>query len=50
MQANPGTVKAEVKINFDEPRSLELIESPKFNEYCSQVEELIGKIDLNSVV
>lgn len=50
MQANPGTVKAELNINFDEPRSLELIESPKFNEYCSQVEELIGKIDLNSVV
>ena len=50
MQSHPGTVKAEVKIDFDEPRSLELIETQKFNEYCSRIEELIGKIDLNNVV
>lgn len=50
MQSNPGTVKAEVKIDFDEERSLDLIQTPKFNQYCSQIEELIGKIDLNDVV
>ncbi len=50
MQSNPGTVKAEVKIDFNEPRNLELLKSQKFNNYCDQIEELIGKIDLNDVV
>ena len=30
MQSNPGHVKAELKIDFDEERSLELIRKPKF--------------------
>ncbi|MCQ2601120.1 MAG: ABC transporter ATP-binding protein [Treponema sp.] len=50
MQANPGHVKAEVKIEFDEERSLELQHTKKFINYCNQIEELIGKVDLNDVV
>lgn len=50
MQANPGHVKAEVKIEFDEERSLELQHTKKFINYCTQIEELIGKVDLNDVV
>ena len=50
MQSNPGTVKAEVEISFDDKRTLELQETKKFKKYCGQIEELIGKIDLNDVV
>lgn len=50
MQANPGHVKAEVKIEFNEERSLELQHTKKFINYCNQIEELIGKVDLNDVV
>ena len=50
MQANPGHVKAEVKIKFNEERSLELQHTKKFINYCNQIEELIGKVDLNDVV
>lgn len=50
MKANPGHVKAEVKIEFDEERSLELQHTKKFINYCTQIEELIGKVDLNDVV
>ena len=50
MQANPGHDKAEVKIEFDEERSLELQHTKKFINYCTQIEELIGKVDLNDVV
>lgn len=50
MQSNPGTVKAEVKIDFEEKRSLELLSTLQFKKYCKEIEELIGHIDLNSVV
>lgn len=50
MQSNPGHVKAEVKIDFDEERSLELQHTQKFIDYCNQIETLIGKVDLNDVV
>lgn len=50
MQSNPGRVNTEVKIDFDEPRSLSLIQKPVFADYCNRIEELIGKIDLNDVV
>ncbi|MCR5187573.1 MAG: ABC transporter ATP-binding protein [Treponema sp.] len=50
MQSNPGHVKAELKIDFDEERSLELIRKPKFIEYCNQIEKLIGTVNLNDVV
>ena len=50
MQSNPGQVKAELKIDFDEERSLELIRKPKFIEYCNQIEKLIGTVNLNDVV
>lgn len=50
MQSNPGTVKALIPIEFEEERSLELLRTPKFHAYCEQIENLIGKIDLNDVV
>lgn len=50
MQANPGHVKAEVKIDFGEERSLGLQRSPKFIKYCNQIEDLIGKVDLRDVI
>lgn len=50
MQSNPGTVKAEIPIEFEEERSLKLLKTPKFIHYCNQIEDLIGKIDLNDVV
>lgn len=50
MQSNPGTVKAEIPIEFEEERSLKLLKTPKFIHYCNQIEDLIGEIDLNDVV
>lgn len=50
MQSNPGTVKKEISIEFEEERSLKLLKTPKFVQYCNQIEDLIGKIDLNDVV
>ena len=50
MQSNPGTVKAEIPIRFEEERSLKLLKKTEFLHYCSQIENLIGKIDLNDVV
>lgn len=50
MQSNPGKVKAEVKIDFEEPRSLELLSKPQFKMYCKEIEKLIGHIEINSVV
>lgn len=50
MKSNPGTVKAEIPIKFEEERSLKLLKKPEFLHYCSQIENLIGKIDLNDVV
>lgn len=50
MQSNPGHVKAEVKIEFDEERSLELQHTKKFVDYCNQIEDLIGKVDLKDVI
>ena len=50
MQSNPGRVKAEVKIEFEEERSLDLIQKSQFKNYCKEIEKLIGHIDLNSVV
>lgn len=50
MQSNPGHVKAELKIDFDEERSLDLLKKPKFTQYCNQIENLIGTVNLNDVV
>ena len=50
MQSNPGTVKAEIPIEFEQERSLKLLKTPKFIHYCNQIEDLIGEIDLNDVV
>ena len=50
MQSHPGTVKAMIPIEFEEERTLDLLRTPKFNAYCEQIENLIGKIDLNDVV
>jgi NitT/TauT family transport system ATP-binding protein len=49
MSALPGTVRAELRIQFDAPRDLELLVNDKFVEYCAQIEDLIGKVDLNRI-
>lgn len=50
MQSNPGHVKAELKIEFDEERSLDLLRKQKFIDYCNQIENLIGTVNLNDVI
>ena len=50
MQSHPGTVKAMIPIEFEEERTLNLLRTPKFNAYCEQIENLIGKSDLKYVV
>ena len=50
MKSHPGTVNAVVPIEFEEERSLELLRTPKFHAYCEQIENLIGKVDLNDIV
>lgn len=49
MASHPGRVTAELKIEFDKPRNLDLITDRKFAEYCSQIETLIGKIELAQI-
>lgn len=42
MTERPGRVKAEVKIEFPRPRSLELQYSPEFNELVARIRGLLG--------
>ena len=49
MASHPGRVTADVKIEFDAPRSLELINTPEFAAYCGKIESLIGKIELDKI-
>lgn len=49
MASHPGRVIADVKINFEGPRDLELITTRRFAEYCSRIENLIGKIELANI-
>ena len=50
MSSNPGRVVAELPVDFDQPRTLALLNTPEFAAYCSQIEKLIGKIDLEQIV
>lgn len=49
MASHPGRVTKELKIEFDKPRDLDLITDPRFAEYCTEIEELIGNIELASI-
>ncbi len=50
MSSNPGRVTADVTISFDQPRTAELVKRPEFSAYCSKIENLIGKIELDQIV
>ncbi|MBP1737554.1 MAG: ABC-type nitrate/sulfonate/bicarbonate transport system, ATPase component [Oscillospiraceae bacterium] len=50
MASHPGRVTADIKIEFDGPRTLDLINDPKFAAYCNQLETMIGKIELDQIV
>jgi NitT/TauT family transport system ATP-binding protein len=49
MAAYPGRVIAEMKIEFDAPRSLDLLSLEKFGKYCADIEGLIGRLDLAGI-
>jgi NitT/TauT family transport system ATP-binding protein len=49
MSSHPGRVTAELKIEFDKPRDLDLITDLKFAEYCTKIENLIGRIELAQI-
>ena len=50
MASHPGRVTADIAIEFDQPRSLELLTDHKFAAYCTQIEQLIGQIELDQIV
>ncbi len=50
MASHPGRVTAEVPIAFDQPRSLELLSSQAFSACCSQIEQMIGTVNLDQIV
>ena len=50
MSSHPGMVKTELKIDFGEKkRDLELLTDPKFAEYCTEIEQLIGHLALDEI-
>ncbi len=50
MASNPGRVIADIDVDFNKPRSLDLLMDPAFTAYCNQIEKLIGKIELDQIV
>jgi NitT/TauT family transport system ATP-binding protein len=50
MESHPGRVVAEIPIEFDGERTLDLIAEKSFGEYCTKIENLIGEIDLSIIV
>lgn len=50
MASHPGRVTANIPIQFNAPRTLELLIKPEFSSYCSQIEQLIGTISLDQIV
>ncbi|MCS7111410.1 MAG: ABC transporter ATP-binding protein [Ignisphaera sp.] len=43
MGSRPGRIKAEVKISFESPRSLELQYTREFNEYVMMIKNMLGE-------
>ncbi|MEM1623042.1 MAG: ABC transporter ATP-binding protein [Sulfolobales archaeon] len=43
MSGKPGRIKAEVKIPFSRPRSLDLQYTMKFNEYVAEIKSMLGE-------
>lgn len=50
MGSHPGRVVAEIPVTFDSARTIDLLSTPAFAEYCSRIEQLIGKIELDQIV
>ena len=50
MSSHPGQVKTELTIDFGEKeRDLDLLSDPKFAQYCTQIEQLIGHLALDEI-
>lgn len=49
MASHPGRVVAELEVKFDRPRTLDLLADRTFGEYCTKIENLIGKIELKQI-
>lgn len=50
MASHPGRVTDQLTIDFGGPRTLDLLRTPKFAAYCTQIEHLIGDIELDQIV
>ena len=50
MGTNPGHIVKDIDINLPYPRTLEMIGTKKFKEYCDMLIGLIGTVDLSTVV
>lgn len=50
MSSHPGQVKTEMNIDFGgRERTLDLITEPDFQQYCTDIENLIGNISLSEI-
>lgn len=49
MGTNPGRILEEIEIDLPRPRTCEMKELPKFNEYVERIRNSIGKIDLSTI-
>ena len=49
MGTNPGRIIKEVTVGFERPRTLEIQQDPKFVEYCNDIINTIGKVDLSKI-
>ena len=49
MGTNPGRITREITLDLERPRSLDLLTERKFQDYCAELTECIGHVDLRKV-
>ena len=50
MGTNPGRILENITIDLERPRSLDMLETDEFVEYCELLTNHIGKLDLSKIV
>lgn len=50
MGTNPGRILQDITINLERPRTLDMLESSEFIEYCEILTSHIGKLDLRKII
>lgn len=49
MGTNPGRIVKEITLELDRPRTLEMLTDRKFLDYCAELTEYIGHVDLSKI-